>query len=53
MNILYFVIPTINGEIFGNAIIYYDYEKMLKEIKFECIIYKIDLVNQLVFELAI
>lgn len=51
MSVLYFVIPTINGEIYGFPFIYSNYKKMLLEVKFECVIYKIDLINNLIFEL--
>lgn len=47
---LYFVIPTINGEICGFPDIYIDLDKMYKEVNYECTIYKIDTVNQLISE---
>lgn len=49
--LLYFVIKTINGEIYGGLPeIYKDKEKMLNEVDYECTVYKIDLINQLVTE---
>lgn len=47
---LYFVIPTINGEINGFPSIYTNIDKMYFEVNYECIIYKIDTVNQLISE---
>ena len=50
MNFIYFIIPTINGEIAGAPYIFKDTE-FLKYIKEESTIYKIDLNTLEVFEL--
>lgn len=47
---LYFVIPTINGEIFGFPSVYSNLDKMYKEVNYECTIYKIDTINLLISE---
>lgn len=47
---LYLVIPTINGEIIGSATIYSDLLKLIEDINYESIIYKIDIINQLSIE---
>lgn len=48
---LYFVIPTINGEIDGFPTIYTNVNKMNSDVKYECVIYKIDIFNQLITEI--
>lgn len=50
MNFVYFIVPTINGEISGEAYIFKDKE-LLKEINEEVTIYKINLNTLEVFKL--
>ena len=50
---LYLVIPTINGEIFGNAVVYNNKYEVCSYVTYECVIYEIDIsrlkVNEIDF----
>ena len=47
---LYFVIPTINGEIDGHPFVYNDKYEVWSNVDYECVIYEIDIVNLLIRE---
>ena len=50
---LYLVIPTINGEICGNAVVYNNKYEVCFYVTYECVIYEIDIsrlkVNEIDF----